>query len=106
MALADSLGPESDECVELARLASRAVDFPKTGVAVSIGEIPVIEAYPDFMNKVGRGDAPYSPPRILGTSIDSDLGLQDYTPLQETEDRFVREREGIGAHVSCHQPRA
>ncbi|KIY66410.1 RdRP-domain-containing protein [Cylindrobasidium torrendii FP15055 ss-10] len=33
-------GPESDECLQLAELASHAVDFPKTGTPVDFTKIP------------------------------------------------------------------
>ena len=52
MAIADKYGPGDGECIALARMASQAVDFVKTGVAVPSQEIPVIEEYPDFMGKV------------------------------------------------------
>ncbi|KAF7793719.1 hypothetical protein EIP86_004835 [Pleurotus ostreatoroseus] len=51
MAIADKYGPGDGKCIALARMASQAVDFVKTGVAVPSQEIPVIEEYPDFMGK-------------------------------------------------------
>jgi RNA-dependent RNA polymerase len=44
-------GAMSDECIELAKLHSIAVDFPKTGVAVEIPYHLRPKKYPDFMEK-------------------------------------------------------
>lgn len=53
LALADQFGPQDQECIDLAGLASKAVDFGKTGVPVSWNELPnTISKYPDFMGKV------------------------------------------------------
>ena len=55
LALADQFGPQDQECINLAGLASKAVDFGKTGVPVSWNELPnTILKYPDFMGKVSR----------------------------------------------------
>uniref|UniRef100_A0A1D1Y120 RNA-dependent RNA polymerase n=1 Tax=Anthurium amnicola TaxID=1678845 RepID=A0A1D1Y120_9ARAE len=45
---------ESDECIELARLFSIAVDFPKTGVPAEIPAHLQVKEYPDFMEKLDR----------------------------------------------------
>ncbi|KAK9106550.1 hypothetical protein Syun_022561 [Stephania yunnanensis] len=42
---------ESDACIELARLFSIAVDFPKTGVPAQIPPHLHVKEYPDFMDK-------------------------------------------------------
>ncbi|KAK9115806.1 hypothetical protein Sjap_014753 [Stephania japonica] len=42
---------ESDACLELARLFSIAVDFPKTGVPAQIPPHLYVKEYPDFMDK-------------------------------------------------------
>lgn len=52
MAIADEHGPDDAQCIDLARMASRAVDFSKTGVPVPSQEIPIIDQYPDFMDKL------------------------------------------------------
>lgn len=52
MALADLWEPSEPQCIELAKLASQAVDFSKSGVAVQQSEIPRVDEYPDFMGKV------------------------------------------------------
>lgn len=55
MALSDQFSPSHPDCLDLAKLASQAVDFSKTGVAVRYTQIPRIEEYPDFMGKVRPG---------------------------------------------------
>ena len=52
MALADQGSPSDPICLELAELASQAVDFPKTGVPVEQSQLPLIGEYPDYMGKV------------------------------------------------------
>lgn len=53
LAVADQFGPQDQECLDLAELASKAVDFGKTGVPVLKSELPLeVEEYPDFMGKV------------------------------------------------------
>ncbi|XVF85601.1 hypothetical protein PTKIN_Ptkin17bG0130100 [Pterospermum kingtungense] len=44
----------SEECIELAKLSSIAVDFPKTGVPAKIPHHLRIHQYPDFMEKPER----------------------------------------------------
>ena len=68
LAIADSFSPSDFQCIELASLASQAVDFPKTGVAVDQSQLPVIEEYPDFMGKVRIRCKPW------------DLGSNEYAP--------------------------
>ncbi|KAF8398930.1 hypothetical protein HHK36_014795 [Tetracentron sinense] len=45
---------ESDACLELARLFSIAVDFPKTGVSIEIPTHLRVKEYPDFMEKLDK----------------------------------------------------
>ncbi|KAJ0987263.1 hypothetical protein J5N97_005619 [Dioscorea zingiberensis] len=45
------LKARSDECIELAKLFSIAVDFPKTGVPAVIPQNLRVKEYPDFMEK-------------------------------------------------------
>ncbi|KAI0752286.1 RdRP-domain-containing protein [Irpex lacteus] len=89
LALADRHGPQSAECIELAGLASKAVDFCKTGVPVSQDEIPRIEEYPDFMGKVSLVLA-----RVLIVftnlwSWQTYPGLQVDSHIQETGNQVV-----------------
>ncbi|OMO72380.1 RNA-dependent RNA polymerase, eukaryotic-type [Corchorus olitorius] len=41
----------SEECIELAKLSSIAVDFPKTGIPAKIPHRLRVQQYPDFMEK-------------------------------------------------------
>ncbi|KAJ4846078.1 hypothetical protein Tsubulata_027402 [Turnera subulata] len=54
----------SKECKELARLASIAVDFPKTGVPAKIPQHLRVREYPDFMEKPQKRT--YESQRVLG----------------------------------------
>ncbi|KAM0847860.1 hypothetical protein ACQ4PT_054767 [Festuca glaucescens] len=47
----DPLKAESEPCIELAKLFSVAVDFPKTGVPAQIPPHLHVKEYPDFMEK-------------------------------------------------------
>ncbi|PHH87352.1 hypothetical protein CDD83_8988 [Cordyceps sp. RAO-2017] len=51
VAYADSQGPKSQRCVQLAGLHSEAVDFPKTGKPAEIGSKLQPERWPHFMEK-------------------------------------------------------
>ncbi|KAI5080567.1 hypothetical protein GOP47_0004466 [Adiantum capillus-veneris] len=44
----------SQKCLKLAELASIAVDFPKTGVSAMLPRSLRPQAYPDFMEKIGK----------------------------------------------------
>ncbi|XP_030529169.1 RNA-dependent RNA polymerase 1-like [Rhodamnia argentea] len=50
----------SAECLELARLHSTAVDFPKTGVTAVVPRHLYAKAYPDFMEKLDKSSYPSS----------------------------------------------
>ncbi|KAI3922471.1 hypothetical protein MKX01_006160 [Papaver californicum] len=45
---------ESDQCIELAKLFSIAVDFPKTGAPAEIPPHLRVDTYPDFMEKLHK----------------------------------------------------
>ncbi|XP_043696161.1 probable RNA-dependent RNA polymerase 1 [Telopea speciosissima] len=55
---------ESDECIELAKLSSIAVDFPKTGVPAEIPAYLRVNEYPDFMEKLDKPT--YESTRVIG----------------------------------------
>ncbi|KAK9115807.1 hypothetical protein Sjap_014754 [Stephania japonica] len=55
---------ESPACVELARLFSVAVDFPKTGVPAAIPPNLYVKEYPDFMDKLDKPS--YQSQRVIG----------------------------------------
>ncbi|KAG0152502.1 hypothetical protein CROQUDRAFT_35271 [Cronartium quercuum f. sp. fusiforme G11] len=65
-------GTKDDKCIELAALHSDAVDYPKTGVAVSIDRLPRAESRlkPDFMCPEHyarrKGDDYYESTKVLG----------------------------------------
>ncbi|XP_042500578.1 probable RNA-dependent RNA polymerase 1 [Macadamia integrifolia] len=54
----------SDNCIELAKLFSIAVDFPKTGVPAEIPDHLRVKEYPDFMEKLDKPT--YESPRVIG----------------------------------------
>ncbi|EPQ61109.1 RdRP-domain-containing protein [Gloeophyllum trabeum ATCC 11539] len=52
--LADLTDPGQPDCIKLAEYASHAVDFPKTGTAVQIGDLPRVPSErPDFLAHEG-----------------------------------------------------
>ncbi|XP_051146094.1 probable RNA-dependent RNA polymerase 1 [Andrographis paniculata] len=55
---------ESKPCLELARLFSVAVDFPKTGVPAEIPPHLRVKDYPDFMEKLDKST--YDSTRVIG----------------------------------------
>ncbi|KAF7290166.1 RNA-dependent RNA polymerase [Mycena indigotica] len=63
-AVADYLGPMSPQCLELAKRASDAVDFAKSGVPVLIEESMRPIRFPDFMDK-GAHES-YKSTKVLG----------------------------------------
>ncbi|RZC80987.1 hypothetical protein C5167_043569 [Papaver somniferum] len=60
----EQLKAESKECIELAKLFSIAVDFPKTGVPAEIPPHLRVKEYPDFMEKLDRPT--YESKRVMG----------------------------------------
>ncbi|OVA04182.1 RNA-dependent RNA polymerase [Macleaya cordata] len=58
------LKAESDECIELAKLFSIAVDFPKTGIPAEIPSHLRVKEYPDFMEKLDKPT--YESKRVIG----------------------------------------
>ncbi|KAJ3122031.1 RNA-dependent RNA polymerase [Nowakowskiella sp. JEL0407] len=62
-------GPSDMDCLELAELASIAVDFPKTGVPVVFKEKIMLDRYPHFMNNFIKQS--YHSEKILGKLYDA-----------------------------------
>ncbi|MCL7025086.1 hypothetical protein MKW94_007557 [Papaver nudicaule] len=60
----EQLMAESEQCIELAKLFSIAVDFPKTGVPAEIPPHLRVKEYPDFMEKLDRPT--YESKRVIG----------------------------------------
>lgn len=54
----------SGPCLQLARLFSIAVDFPKTGVPAEIPQELYVKEYPDFMEKLDKPT--YESQRVIG----------------------------------------
>ncbi|XP_044505487.1 probable RNA-dependent RNA polymerase 1 [Mangifera indica] len=69
----------STQCLQLARQASIAVDFPKTGVAAKIPSELRVDKYPDFMDKPDY--MTYQSERVMG--------------------RLYREVKGIAPHATA-----
>jgi hypothetical protein len=66
-------GARDEDCIKLSRLVSAAVDFPKTGIPVSIQQAPYIDSNikPDFMVQLPlseRDFVPGPPSRALSPS--------------------------------------
>ncbi|KAK7057907.1 RNA-dependent RNA polymerase [Favolaschia claudopus] len=81
LALADTYGPEHDLCLELAKLNSDAVDFPKSGVAVHIPQHLRPVRYPDFMGK--DPEISYPSARVLGAMYRQIEPAPKYEPSEE-----------------------
>ncbi|KAK6931652.1 RNA-dependent RNA polymerase, eukaryotic-type [Dillenia turbinata] len=60
----DPAKAESTSCLELAKLFSIAVDFPKTGVPAEIPSHLHVKEYPDFMEKLDK--TTYESPSVIG----------------------------------------
>ena len=58
----------SDSCLELAKIHSDAVDFPKTGVIPVMGEHLKVKVYPHFMMK--KDKPPYHSEKVIGKLFD------------------------------------
>lgn len=70
---------ESVACVELARLFSIAVDFPKTGVPAEIPSRLHVREYPDFMEKLDK--ISYESTKVIGKLYRE---VKDIVPLWMT----------------------
>lgn len=87
----------SEPCIELAKLFSIAVDFPKTGIPAEIPPNLYVSEYPDFMEKpdkssytsegvIGklfRAVKDYLPPGYQIRSFTKDLARKSYDPDME-----------------------
>ncbi|KAF9673790.1 hypothetical protein SADUNF_Sadunf10G0060500 [Salix dunnii] len=84
----EPLMARSEKCIELARLASIAVDFPKTGVPAKIPEELRVKEYPDFMEKAEDKHATYVSERVLGKLF---RAVRDIPPDTGSRRYFTRE---------------
>ncbi|OVA04184.1 RNA-dependent RNA polymerase [Macleaya cordata] len=80
------LKAESDECIELAKLFSIAVDFPKTGVPAEIPPHLRVKEYPDFMEKLDKPT--YESKRVIGKLFRE---VKDIAPHTSNVKSFTRE---------------
>ncbi|KAJ7032255.1 RNA dependent RNA polymerase-domain-containing protein [Mycena alexandri] len=80
-AIADRLGPEHENCLELAKLNSDAVDFAKSGVPVHIPTHLRPKWFPDFMGK--DPDVSYPSTRPLGMMYRLIEPAPEYQPLDD-----------------------
>nr|TKW41465.1 hypothetical protein SEVIR_1G318000v2 [Setaria viridis] len=74
----EHLKAESLPCIELAKLFSIAVDFPKTGVPVQIPHELHVREYPDFMEKPDK--ATYGPVCLKGVIGKLYREIKKHTP--------------------------
>ncbi|PIA33208.1 hypothetical protein AQUCO_04200156v1, partial [Aquilegia coerulea] len=89
---------ESQACVELAKLFSIAVDFPKTGVPAVIPPHLYVKEFPDFMEKLDKPT--YESERVIGKlfrevkdipqtscirSFTREVAMQSYDPDMEVD---------------------
>ncbi|KAG2246164.1 hypothetical protein Bca52824_085792 [Brassica carinata] len=91
----------SKQCLELAKMASAAVDFPKTGVEVKIPPHLYVKEYPDFMQKQDK-------PMYVSNSVIGKLfrelkklgppssSCTSSTPLSHDNDLVFK---GFGKHI-------
>ncbi|KAJ6719076.1 RNA-dependent RNA polymerase [Salix purpurea] len=84
----EPLMARSEKCIELARLASIAVDFPKTGVPAKIPEDLRVKEYPDFMEKAEDKHATYVSEHVLGKLF---RAVRDIPPDTGSRRSFTRE---------------
>ncbi|CAA6664758.1 unnamed protein product [Spirodela intermedia] len=75
---------ESEVCLELAKLFSIAVDFPKTGVPAEIPPHLVVREYPDFMQKLDK--VTYESKRVIGKLF---RAVRDHDPSARPK-KFTR----------------
>ncbi|KAL8518483.1 hypothetical protein ACS0TY_009746 [Phlomoides rotata] len=76
----------NEDCLELARLFSIAVDFPKTGVPAEIPPKSRVKEYPDFMEKPDKKT--YESKRIIGKLFRE---VKDISPSSVSFRSFTKE---------------
>ncbi|XP_050372674.1 probable RNA-dependent RNA polymerase 1 isoform X2 [Argentina anserina] len=79
----------SVECIELAKLHSRAVDSPKTGVSVKVPSKLRAHIYPDFMDKTHKQT--YESKRVIGKLFRQVKDLKLGSHSQHSFKSFTRE---------------
>ncbi|XP_020089659.1 probable RNA-dependent RNA polymerase 1 [Ananas comosus] len=76
----------SQACVELAKLFSIAVDFPKTGVPAEIPQHLHVKEYPDFMEKLDK--VTYESKGVIGRLY---RAIKESTPQSDSIKKFTKE---------------
>ncbi|KAG2109648.1 RdRP-domain-containing protein [Suillus discolor] len=89
----DQEDPGCAECMELAKLASHAVDFPKSGTPVNFTQLPRFKSKnqpkPDFLAKEGadlNSDQYYNSKKLLG-QLYRRVPVKRWIPQEWNEDR-------------------
>ncbi|MQM03460.1 hypothetical protein Taro_036243 [Colocasia esculenta] len=77
---------ESSACLELARLFSIAVDFPKTGVSARIPPHLQVKEYPDFMERQQDRET-YESQGVIGKLF---RAIRDYAPPSGPTKEFTK----------------
>ncbi|KAI1803487.1 RdRP-domain-containing protein [Daldinia bambusicola] len=95
MAKCDELmdGPKDPQCIELARLHSNAVDYPKTGQAAYLKPSLRPKKYPHFMEKAPNKS--YRSIRILGRLYDQVAQVEFKPELDGTFDERILRRYSL-----------
>lgn len=97
------LGAEAPQCLELARLCSLAVDFPKSGRAVAFPPELQPPMRPDFQGPV-HGQASYPSRKVLGTLYRACGGIEAPRPSSAPGGHHVAPRllcDGHAEHLDC-----
>ncbi|CAM9965408.1 unnamed protein product, partial [Ectocarpus fasciculatus] len=83
------LGARCDQCLQLAALHSKAVDFPKSGVPAVFPDDLKVDSYPDFMCK--KGDVTYLSTKLIGRLFRDTppAGAADPQQRQQHDERFL-----------------
>ncbi|XP_020089657.1 probable RNA-dependent RNA polymerase 1 isoform X1 [Ananas comosus] len=82
----EPLKASSKACVELAKLFSIAVDFPKTGVPAEIPPHLHVKEYPDFMEKLNK--VTYESEGVIGKLY---RAIKNSTPQPDSIKKFTKE---------------
>ncbi|KAK0471929.1 RNA dependent RNA polymerase-domain-containing protein [Armillaria novae-zelandiae] len=99
-AKSDELDPSHPDCLELAQLASNAVDFTKTGVPVKIPVHLQNNSAPDFQREDG-----YISHKVLGQLFRLIEPPPEYSPISGSQhiDLRLRIQKVPAARVSCEE---
>jgi len=95
LALSDQrdLGPHDRDCIKLAELHAKAVDFQKTGVSAKLPEQLKPHKYPDFMEKPAEFNNTYKSERVIGKLFQSSKKLADQFQREVEDLRLFLKRD-------------